>query len=71
MTKERVAGFLLGISAGTALGFFLRKGEEAKPELENAGAQRESGPKAPGKWTRIAALRRTHEDEMRLKSLAL
>ena len=28
MTRERIAGFLLGVGVGTAIGFFLQKSDE-------------------------------------------
>lgn len=42
MTREKIAGFLLGIGVGTALGFLLRADEEEKYKRD------EFGNKTPG-----------------------
>jgi len=38
LTKERIAGFLLGISVGTAVGFFLRP--ESLPQQDDRTTRR-------------------------------
>jgi hypothetical protein len=43
MTREHIAGFLMGISVGTAVGFFLQPPESHRREIDFAGIP--SGPK--------------------------
>jgi hypothetical protein len=37
MTRERIAGFLLGISVGTAIGFFLRPPNADQEPVQSGG----------------------------------
>jgi hypothetical protein len=37
MNREHIAGFLMGISVGTAIGFFLRPPENHRREIHLAG----------------------------------
>ncbi|MBZ5611283.1 MAG: hypothetical protein LAP38_23725 [Acidobacteriia bacterium] len=36
MTRERIVGFMLGISVGTAVGFYLRPSERDRRDLRRA-----------------------------------
>lgn len=41
MTRERIAGIMLGISVGTAIGFFLKPVENLRRNTRSAGARNE------------------------------
>ncbi len=46
MTRERIVGFLLGISVGTFMGFYLRPAQSDRED--NARERREAREKQPG-----------------------
>lgn len=41
MTREQIAGFILGVGVGTAVGFFLRPPEEPGLRQENSEHKRQ------------------------------
>ena len=45
MTRERIVGFLLGISVGTVMGFYLRPAQANPPQ--NQGKRAEADGKKP------------------------